>query len=262
MPISFNQRYRVEQVKRYLYNSPITLHGVFIVLSLNVAILEDEVAQSQLISTWLQAAGYGCNEFPTGQALLDELKSNRYDLLLIDWELPDINGPEVMQIIRHELKMDTPIIFITSRDSEEDIVKALEAGADDYLVKPVRQYEFLARVKANTKRNQSNKEAITLIEHNPYSFNASNQQAFVNGEAIELSSKEFELAFYIFSNEGELLDRKKILSAVWQQDADLNTRTVDTHMSIIRKKLSIGPENGWRLKSIYGHGYRLEMLNQ
>jgi len=231
-------------------------------LSLNVAILEDEVAQSQLISTWLQAAGYSCKEFHTGQALLDDLKSTRYDLMLVDWELPDINGPEVMHAMRYELKIETPIIFITSRDSEEDIVKALDAGADDYLVKPVRQYEFLARVKANTKRNQGNNKTIIQIEHKPYSFNSSNQQALINGKAIELSGKEFELAFYIFSNEGELLDRKKILSAVWQQDADLNTRTVDTHMSIIRKKLSISPENGWRLKSIYGHGYRLESLNQ
>ena len=254
--------YRVEQVQRYLYNSNINLYGVFIVLSLNVAILEDEVAQSQLISTWLQASGYNCKEFHTGQALLDELESTCYDLMLVDWELPDINGPEVMRTIRHEFKLETPIIFITSRDSEEDIVKALDSGADDYLVKPVRQYEFLARVKANTKRNQINNKTITQIEHKPYSFNSSNQQALINGEIIELSSKEFELAFYIFSNEGELLDRKKILSAVWQQEADLNTRTVDTHMSIIRKKLSIGPENGWRLKSIYGHGYRLESLNQ
>jgi len=230
-------------------------------LSLNVAILEDEVVQSQLISTWLQTAGYSCKEFHTGQALLDELKSTSYDLILVDWELPDINGPEVMHAIRHELKMETPIIFITSRDSEEDIVKALNAGADDYLVKPIRQYEFLARVQANTKHNQVN-NSTTQIEHAPYSFNSSNQQALLNDEIIELSSKEFELAFYIFSNDGELLDRKKILSAVWQQNADLNTRTVDTHMSIIRKKLSIGPDNGWRLKSIYGHGYRLESLSQ
>ena len=231
-------------------------------MALNVAILEDEVAQSQLINTWLQAAGYNCKVFSTGQSLLDELKSTKYGLMLVDWELPDINGPEVMQTIRHKLNMDTPIIFITSRDSEEDIVSALNAGADDYLVKPIRQYEFLARVKANTKRNSNTDKINTLIEHSPYSFNSSNQQAFVNGDAVELSSKEFELAFYIFSNEGELLDRKKILSAVWQQDADLNTRTVDTHMSNIRKKLSIGPVNGWRLKSIYGHGYRLETLNQ
>ena len=230
-------------------------------MSLNIAILEDEVAQSEMIETWLKSAGYNSETFSTGQSILDKLESTTYDLLLVDWELPDINGPEVMHTIRQQMKMDTPIIFITSRDSEEDIVNALNSGADDYLVKPVRQFEFLARIKANTKRLNPSIEIATLIEPAPYSFNSKNRQAFVNGEVVELSSKEFELAFYIFSNEGELLDRKNILSSVWQQEADLNTRTVDTHMSIIRKKLSIGPENGWRLKSIYGHGYRLESLS-
>lgn len=230
-------------------------------MPLNIAILEDEQAQSDLIKSWLQLAGYSCKVFATGQALLDQLKTLSYDLLLIDWELPDINGPDVMRTIRNELKMDTPIIFITSRDSEDDIVSALNSGADDYLVKPIRQFEFLARVKANTKRNLNNLQDTSLIEHTPYRFNSANQQASIHGEMIELSGKEFELAFYIFSHESQLLERKQILSAVWQQDADLNTRTVDTHMSIIRKKLAIGPENGWRLKSIYGHGYRLEKLN-
>jgi len=231
-------------------------------LTLNIAILEDEPAQSQLIESWLVADQYNCDIFSTGQSLLDQLKSSSYDLLLIDWELPDINGPEVMQIIRQTHKLDTPIIFITSRDSEEDIVTALNTGADDYLIKPVRQFEFLARVKANTKRTKDNPVEAEKIEHTPYTFNSANQQAFVHGDIIELSSKEFELAFFIFSNEGQLLERKEILSAVWQQEADLNTRTVDTHMSIIRKKLAISPVNGWRLKSIYGHGYRLERLNQ
>lgn len=234
-------------------------------MSLNIAILEDEPEQSQLLESWLIAKKYTCDIFSTGQSLLDKLPSSSYDLLLIDWELPDINGPEVMQTIRQSLKLDTPIIFITSRDREEDIVMALNTGADDYLIKPVRQFEFLARVKANTKRSlqldQDEKTAPKLIEQTPYTFNSANQQAQVHGNIVELSSKEFELAFFIFSREGQLLERKVMLSAVWQQEADLNTRTVDTHMSIIRKKLAISPENGWRLKSIYGHGYRLERLN-
>lgn len=231
-----------------------------IVLALKIAILEDEQAQSELIESWLSPAGYSSQTFSTGQSLLNALNTSSFDCLLVDWELPDINGPEVMNTLRNEMNIDTPIIFITSRDSEDDIVTALSSGADDYLVKPVRQFEFLARIKANTKRtlvSETNKQ----IDVTPYSFNSSNQQAYLNNKLIELSSKEFELAFYIFCNEGQLLERKAILSTVWQQDADINTRTVDTHMSIIRKKLSIGPENGWRLKSIYGHGYRLERLN-
>lgn len=229
-------------------------------LSLKVAILEDELEQSQLIESWLQSAGYDCIAYTTGQSLLDALANVNFDILLVDWELPDINGPQVMQTIRHELKMDTPIIFITSRDSEEDIVSALNAGADDYLVKPVRQFEFLARLKANSRRVSSESHNIESVEFLPYTFNIDSQQAFINDDSIELSSREFDLVYFLFSNEGKLLERKAILSAIWQQEADLNTRTVDTHISIIRKKLSIGPENGWRLKSVYGHGYRLERL--
>jgi len=230
-------------------------------LALKVAILEDELEQSQLIESWLLPDSYNCHTYSTGQSLLDALNTESYDLLLIDWELPDINGPEVMNTVRNIMKIDTPIIFITSRDSEEDIVKALNSGADDYLVKPVRQFEFLARVKANTKRTLPPSTDLTQQYHSPYSFKPDNQQAFINENVIELSSKEFELAYYIFQNQGKLLERKDILSTVWQQEADLNTRTVDTHMSIIRKKLAINPENGWRLKSIYGHGYRLEKLD-
>jgi len=231
-------------------------------LSLEVAILEDEPAQSQLIESWLLPTNYNCHTYATGQSLLDALKTTSFDLFLIDWELPDINGPDVMNTVRNEMKIDTPIIFITSRDSEEDIVKALNSGADDYLVKPVRQFEFLARIKANSRRHQNSDTNLKQIEYSPYVFNSSNQQAFLHEKLIELSSKEFELAYYLFCNEGKLLDRKNMLSEIWQQTADLNTRTVDTHISIIRKKLAIGPENGWRLKSVYGHGYRLERLDQ
>lgn len=229
-------------------------------MALTVAILEDDQDQSQLVKSWLEPQGYKVHTYFTGQALLDALESETFDLMLVDWELPDINGPEVMQSIRNELRIETPIIFITSRDSEEDIVRALNAGADDYLVKPVRQFEFLARVKANTKRLQSSQPSNNL-ELLPYRFTPDSEQVYLDNENIPLSSKEFELALFMFNNAGKLLERKDILAAVWKQEADLNTRTVDTHVSVIRKKLAIGPQNGWRLKSVYGHGYRLEQLN-
>lgn len=227
-------------------------------MSLSVALLEDDQDQSNLVQSWLETEKYSVSPFFNGQSLLNELANTQFDLLLIDWELPDINGPQVMQKIRNELKQDTPIIFITSRDSEEDIVNALNAGADDYLVKPIRQFEFLARVRANTKHSKTS--ADKKLSAAPYEFNSSSEQVLLNGSAIELSSKEFELAYYMFKNAGKLLERKQILSDVWKQEAELNTRTVDTHVSVIRKKLSISPQNGWRLKSVYGHGYRLEQL--
>lgn len=231
-------------------------------MTLEIAILEDDPAQSELIESWLNIEDYQTNSFFNGQSLLDELNSRSFDLLLIDWELPDINGPDVMKVIRSQKQLDTPIIFITSRDSEDDIVNALNSGADDYLVKPVRQLEFIARVKANTKNaNKFTNNNKIADDYYPYKFIPGSDVAILNNKTIELSSKEFELSLFLFRNEGKLLERKEILSAVWKQEAELNTRTVDTHVSIIRKKLDISPKNGWRLKSVYGHGYRLEKVN-
>ena len=248
------------QALRYHYNVAIQSVSGRSILSHIVAILEDDQAQSQLIEAWLVSAGYTCHQYSTGQALLDAVQTITFDILLIDWELPDIKGPDVMSKIRNEMHMEMPVVFITSRDSEQDIVNALNNGADDYLVKPVRQFEFLARVKANTRKKPINNNEVNQDPYPPYRFNSNNQQASLHGHNIELSSKEFELAYFLFCNEGKLLERKHIQSNVWKQDADLNTRTVDTHISIIRKKLSITPDNGWRLKSVYGHGYRLERL--
>lgn len=231
-------------------------------MPLEIAILEDDPAQSELIENWLKLEKFEPSAFFSGQSLLDVLAQRSFDLLLIDWELPDINGPIVMQTIREKMQLETPIIFITSRDSEDDIVNALNAGADDYLVKPVRQYEFIARVKANTKRSQVIAEQNnTSADFAPYTFIPGSDEAILNDSHIELSGKEFELCLFLFQNEGKLLERREILSAVWKQEADLNTRTVDTHISNIRKKLKINPSNGWRLKSVYGHGYRLERVN-
>lgn len=228
-------------------------------MTLKIALLEDEKAQLELIESWLTNDNYLCSAFTTGQDLLSALTTSTFDLLLIDWELPDINGPDVMKQIRNDLRITTPIIFVTNRDSEEDIVSALSAGADDYMIKPLRRFEFLARIAATTRRimhDDSNESS----DYSPYTFSPKNHQVNIREIVVELSGKEFELAFFLFSNEGLLLSRKTILANVWQMEADINTRTVDTHMSTIRKKLSLQPDNGWRLKSIYGHGYRLERV--
>jgi len=227
---------------------------------LDIGLLEDDQSQIELIELWLQAEGFICHSYLSGYGLLDALKVKDFHLLLIDWELPDINGLEVMQQVRNRMGLPVPIIFVTSRDSEQDIVAVLTAGADDYLIKPLRQQEFLARVKANMRRYSTKDSGEIRIEFPPYVFNRVNHQVEINGKVIDLSNKEFELAHYLFENEGSLLDRKKILAAVWKQQADITTRTVDTHVSTIRRKLAIQPQSGWRLKSIYGLGYRLERM--
>lgn len=221
---------------------------------MRIALLEDDPDQVNLLQKWLHQTGHNCHVFGTGELLLRDLGRNTFDLLMIDWELPGLSGIEVVARVRERLDWHIPILFVTARDREEDIVQALEAGADDYMIKPVRQMEILARLRALQRRSGGHEAA----EFSPYRFDRANRTVIHGEQAVQLTSKEYELAEFLFRNAGRLLSRSHILESVWGQRADLNTRTVDTHISLIRQKLDIGPHNRWRISTIYRHGYRLE----
>src|SRR5882724_6744477 len=114
-------------------------------LGLRIALLEDEIEQAERAAALLHAAGHHVTVFDRGRALIKQLNSESYDLILLDWEIPDVSGLEVLRAIRGPLALATPVLFLTHRDAEEDVVQALEAGADDFLVKPPRDRELLAR---------------------------------------------------------------------------------------------------------------------
>ena len=175
--------------------------------------------------------------------------------MTLDWNLPDATGLEILKWLRQSLVSDVPVIFITARQAESDIVSALESGADDYLVKPVRQFELLARIGALARRAQPETE---ILECDPYVFDTSNRQISVSGEVVRLTEKEYDLALFLFRNRGRVLSRQHLLTSVWGTSAELNTRTVDTHASRLRKKLNLSATEKWKLTSIYQHGYRLE----
>ena len=175
---------------------------------------------------------------------------------MLDWTLDSgSSGLEVLHWIRRTLTSDVPIIFVTSRQAEEDIVQALRAGADDYLAKPVRQHELLARLYALARRAQPEAE---ILRCPPYTFDTSAREVTMNDEPVKLTEKEYELAVFMFKNRGRVLSRQHLLTSVWGTSADLNTRTVDTHASRLRKKLRLLASERWKLTSIYQHGYRLE----
>jgi DNA-binding response OmpR family regulator len=185
-----------------------------------------------------------------------------FDVILLDWMLPGVDGESVLDQLRNNGETDVPVIFITARTTEEDMVHILDAGADDYLTKPLRQQELLARIRVVTRRTRQRQNTPAVLEIGPYHFHPSNRSLTLNGEDIKLTDKEYELAYFLFSNLGRLVSREQILSVVWGYENDLNTRTVDTHISRIRKKLRLQPETGWRLNSIYHRGYRLEQPGQ
>ncbi|KZZ75302.1 DNA-binding response regulator [Oleiphilus sp. HI0132] len=171
-----------------------------------------------------------------------------------------MEGTEVLKSIRSELSWRIPVIFLTSRDSEADIITALDAGADDYLVKPARPGELKARVNALARRSANEVEEQEEMVIGPYVINLTKRTIVSFGEDVPLTDKDFDLAVFMFQNIGRLLSRDYLLERVWGISININTRTVDTHVSRLRRKLHIKPENGFRVKTVYQHGYRLEKV--
>lgn len=227
---------------------------------MRVAIVEDDPDQAGLLGIWLQDAGYECFYFTSGQAIIDALQKEEFDLVLLDWLLPDINGDKVLAWMREHLDWRVPVIFVTQCDDEADIAHALDNGADDYVLKPIKPLELKARIHALTRRMMGLDKTRRHFECGIYRFDLDSHQVFVRNEPAGLTQKEFELALFFFRNIGRLLTRAQLLESVWGHTTEINTRTLDTHVSRLRKKLLFDSENAWQLKSIYHHGYRLEEL--
>lgn len=224
------------------------------------AILEDDVLQSEMLATWLRDAGHDVYCFPDARDFMRIVARESFDFFLLDSMLPDLSGQEVLQWLRKERNNDTPVVFVTARDAEDDVVAALKGGADDYIVKPVRHWELLARVEAVTRRGRSN-GGEQVIEVGPYRFDLAHKQLQVAGRPLELTEKEFDLAAFLFRNIGRLVSRGHLLEAVWGRNPMVATRTVDTHISRVRTKLELRPERGFRLTPAYNFGYRLERMD-
>lgn len=227
---------------------------------MRIALLEDEHEQAQHIQAILSERGHLCDHFPSGQAFLSAVLHRSYDLLILDWQIPDTSGIEVLKQVRAQLNWQIPVVFLTQRDSEEDIVQALDVGADDYLSKPTREAELLARINALARRTNPDTEKETL-DFGPFRVDTQQRSILLHGKALALTDKDFDLAVFLFQHQGRLLTREMLLERVWGMASDINTRTVDTHMSRLRRRLGLNPENGFRIKTIYQRGYRLEAMN-
>jgi DNA-binding response OmpR family regulator len=227
---------------------------------MQIALLEDDPDQSAIIMEWLLHEGHQCACFESGREFIKTVKWNTFDLLILDRLIPDIDGVEVLKWVRENLDWRIPVLFTTQLDSEEDIVYGLNQGADDYMVKPIKHRELLARIEALGRRSL-NTEDTAILKPEPFQIDRNTRQIRRNNEMIPTTNIEFDLALFMFRNYGRVLSRGYILESVWGRNADVNSRTVDTHVSRIRKKLGISPEHAWQLVSIYQHGYRLDKLD-
>lgn len=229
---------------------------------MRIAILEDDLTQSEMLRWVLDSVGHKCHHFATFKSFQTALYRDSFDLVLLDWVLPDSSGPKVMQWIRETLHIKVPVLFITSKTDEENIVEALNAGADDYMIKPIRRGELVARVNALLRRAYPELTAPEIFEIAELEFHPKFSTIVRDTKRVVMTQKEFDLALLLFRNLGKPLSRSHIQESVWGRDTDLPSRTMDTHISRVRSKLVLRPEQGFRLTPVYGYGYKLEQVDQ
>lgn len=227
---------------------------------MRIAALDDEPSQLELIRHAMEGQGHECHGFGDPRAFLRTLRQESFDLLILDWSLPDLTGPEVVRTIREQLLSRMPILFVTNRREEADMVEALRIGADDYMVKPIRVGELTARTNALLRRAYPTQHETEVV-FGAYHFLPQSRALLIHGEPVELKHREYELALFLFQNMGRLLSRDHLREAVWGQSGDAPSRSLDTHISRLRTKLDLRPGNGFLLSAIYGLGYRLEAID-
>lgn len=222
------------------------------------AILDDNISELELIQKSVSAIAHECHTFTTGEALLKALRRESFDFLVLDWELPGISGVDIIKWVRQNKKEQIPILMMTNRQDERDVVHGLSAGADDFMCKPVRVGELIARIKALIRRIHPESDAQKHA-WGDYIFIPQGNAVEFNGQPVALKNREYVLAFFLFRNLGRLISRQHLQEEIWGTKAsDVNSRSLDTHISAIRNKLQLRPENGYHLVSVYGFGYRLE----
>lgn len=228
---------------------------------MRLGILEDEVTQISIYELLFSPTRHQYEFFGTISSFMEALKLEKFDLLIIDWMLPDGTAEEVLNWVRKTLHSTIPIICVTSRNNESDVVSALHMGADDYFVKSPRYFELLARIESLARRNRE-KQTPAHLQFGAYEIDQENQEITIAGKRVDLTQKEFLLACYLFQNPNKLLSRVHLLEKIWGLAAEIDTRTVDTHISRIRNKLNLSSQNDWDITTIYGYGYRLQQAKQ
>ena len=221
-----------------------------------ILVIEDEQDLGTLLEYNLRADGHEAEVVRTGAAGVSKAKSWKPDLILLDLMLPDIAGGEVARLLRVGEPRRTPIIMVTARGEESDRVKGLELGADDYVVKPFSVKELLLRVKAVLRRQSDEpiKGELKKLTKGAIHLDVDRHEVRVSDKPVVLTALEFRLLKTFLERPGRVQTRETLLSDVWGIDADITTRTVDTHIKRLREKL--GPA-GDVIETIRGVGYKL-----
>lgn len=227
---------------------------------MRIAIADDEAEVTGYLKTIAEENGHKVVTFSNGNALSQALVRETFDLVILDWSMPGKDGLATLKWMADSLTERPPVIMMTNRTAKKDISDALNAGADDYITKPEDRTVIAARINAMLRRSAGSGAFDTQATYGKYLLNRIDQTVTVDNETIALTAKEFELADLFFRNSDRTLSRNYIMETIWRTTAALATRTLDMHISRVRSKLDLKPENGFRIFTVFGYGYRLETM--
>ena len=219
-----------------------------------ILVVEDDAAIRAALIRALTERGHAVSSAPTGMAGLAQAVDSRPDIVILDLGLPDVDGLAVLSMLR--AVSDVPVVVVTARDDDAATVKALDAGADDYVVKPFGAQQLDARIRAVLRRSGA-RESAAVISVGDLVVDPAARLVTLRGEPIDLSRKEFDLLHLLASNPGQVVTKREILSEVWRQAYGGSERTVDVHLSWLRRKLGESAAHPVYLHSVRGVGVKL-----
>jgi DNA-binding response OmpR family regulator len=220
---------------------------------MRILIVEDDPELARLIHDGLERAGHGVDVVGSAETALGEIRGATYDAIVLDVMLPGIDGFELSRLLRRQA-VNVPILLLTARDAVEDRVTGLDAGADDYLVKPFAFPELLARLRALARRPPEAFEPILTI--GDLRLDPATRRVWQGETEIEVTRREFAILDYLMRNPGRVLTRAMIVERVWDYDFPNSTNVVDVHVGALRRKLG-DPAPGTLIQTVRGVGYRL-----
>jgi DNA-binding response OmpR family regulator len=227
---------------------------------MKIAALEDDPTQALVLEQTLSLGGHRCIRFRDGRTLMQALRREAFDMLLLDWEVGGIAARDVLLWVRRTLGPRLPVMLLSGAADEGHVCGCFADGADAHVVKPVRRLEFGARVHALARRTASCAVDRYDLAVGAYRFATIDHRAYVNGRPVSLAPKEFDLAILLFRHLGQLLLRQTIIQEVWRRQIPDTSRTLDSHLSRVRTKLALWPHNGVRLSTVYAVGNRLDVV--
>jgi DNA-binding response OmpR family regulator len=217
-----------------------------------ILVVDDEKNIVQLARLYLGNEGYRVETASDGKQALERAKAVKPDLIVLDIMMPEMDGLTVCKELRKT--SNVPVIILTARGDDIDRIVGLEIGADDYMAKPFNPRELVARVKAVLRRAQGERETPEVIEVDGLRIDAASREVTLDGRAIQLRAKEFELLSAFASHKGTVLDRERLLRMVWGADYYGDTRTIDVHVAWLREKLG---NSSVKIQTVWGVGYKL-----